>query len=111
MQELEEVEMEDVELTSGTVEVELKDFEFVPYLFHVKAGDVTFLFDNTATHAHNYRISAWDDHENVVYPGPKIGARRKRKVHIKLDPGVYYVFCNLSDHEDRGMVGKLFVEP
>lgn len=109
--ELEEVKAEDVPLTTGAVECELKDFEFVPHLFRVKAGEVTFIFNNTSTHAHNYRISAWDDHEKVIYPGPKIGARKKRKVTIKLEPGVYYVLCNLSDHEERGMVGKLFVEP
>jgi len=111
LRELEGVKAEDVPLSSGTIEVELKDFEFVPHLFHVKAGDVTFLFNNTSTHAHNFRITTWDDHENVIYPGPKIGARRQRKVTITLEPGVYYVLCNLSDHEERGMVGKLFVEP
>jgi len=115
--QLEGVTAEDVPLLTDVVEVELKDFEFVcsassvPNIFRVKAGEVTFIFNNTSTHAHNFRITAWDGHENVIYPGPKVGARKKRKVKITLEPGVYYVLCNLSDHEERGMVGKLFVEP
>jgi len=117
VQQLEGIKPEDVPLLTGEVEVELVDFEFVcsassiPHVFRVKAGEVTFIFNNTSTHAHNFRITAWDDHENVIYPGPKVGARKKRKVKITLEPGVYYVLCNLSDHEERGMVGKLFVEP
>lgn len=111
IEQLEGVKAEDVELTSGTINMELKDFEFVPAILKVKAGTVTFLFDNTATHAHNYRITTWDNHENIIFKGPKIGARRQREMDIELQPGVYYVLCNLSDHESRGMVGKLFVEP
>lgn len=111
LHELEEVKMEDVELTTGTINVELRDFEFDPPVLHVKAGKVTFFFENASTHAHNYRIAAWDDHESIVFKGPKIGARKKREMDIDLEPGTYYVLCNLSDHEERGMVGKLFVEP
>lgn len=111
IKELEGVKAEDVPLTEGSVTAELVDFEFKPRLFRVEAGNVDFIFQNTSTHAHNYRVTAWDDHENIIYPGPKIGAAKTREVTIKLEPGVYYVLCNLSDHEQRGMVGKLIVEP
>jgi plastocyanin len=111
VKELEGVTAADVPLSEGPVTVELADFELKPRLFRVKAGDVDFVFQNPSTHAHNYRVTAWDNHENIIYPGPKIGASKTREATITLEPGIYYVLCNLSDHEERGMVGKLIVEP
>jgi len=110
IKELEKVQASDVSLSTGSATVELVDFEFKPKVVKVKAGDVNFVFKNPSTHAHNYRIAAWDNHENIIYPGPKIGAAKTREDTIALKSGVYYVFCNLSDHEQRGMVGKLIVE-
>jgi len=110
--ELEQIKPEDVPLAENPIHVVLKDFEIVPNVLRVKAGEVTFVFENTSTHTHNYRIAAWDNHKKVIFPGrPKVGANQKREVTIHLEPGVYYVRCNVSDHEERGMVGKLFVEP
>lgn len=91
-------------------EIELKDYEFVPKVVKVKAGEVEFAWDNTATHAHNYRIVKKGT-EEVVFPGPKVGAMRRQRKILELEPGEYEVFCNLSDHLERGMIGLLFVEP
>ncbi|MFQ5813911.1 MAG: cupredoxin domain-containing protein [Anaerolineae bacterium] len=109
--ELEGVKAEDVELATGPVAIELKDFELVPNLIRVKAGETTFILNNTSTHTHNYRIVAWDDRKNVIYRGrPKVGAKKTKEDTLPLEPGVYYIYCNVSDHEERGMVGKLFVD-
>ncbi len=96
-------------VAGDVVEIELKDYEFAPVDVKVKAknGEVRFLWKNTSTHAHNYRILKGDQ---IVYPGPKVGAKKKREETLKLAPGEYEVICNLSDHEERGMKGKLIVE-
>lgn len=97
-------------MSGNAVRIELKDYEFNPVDVRVKSqnGEVHFLWENTSTHAHNYRIV--DKSGNIVYPGPKVGAKKKREETLKLPPGEYKVFCNLSDHEERGMKGTLVVE-
>jgi len=102
---------EAVTVSGNEVRIELKDFEFVPKDVVVKAGDITFIWDNTSTHAHNYRILRADNPKDIIYPGPKVGAKKKQTKTLKLEPGDYIVICNLSDHEKRGMKGTLKVVP
>lgn len=97
-------------VSGNEVKIELKDFKIVPAELTVKAGEIKFTWQNTSTHAHNYRIVKWSNHSEIIYPGPKVGAKKKQVKTLKLEPGEYYVFCNLSDHEKRGMKGKLTVQ-
>lgn len=92
------------------INISLVDFEIKPAVLEFSGGERTFRWDNTSTHAHNYRIVKWDDHEEIIYPGPKVAAKRKQAKEIEIGPGEYYIFCNLSDHEKRGMRGKLIVK-
>lgn len=101
-------------LTEGTVVIKLENFAISPGNVQVKAGDVEFQWENPSNNAHNYRIVRGNDPVNasdadVVYPGPKVGAKRTQIDTLTLEPGEYTVFCNLSDHLERGMRGRLLV--
>lgn len=89
----------------GRVEIELADFKITPNEFTVRAGDITFAFENAGRYTHDFRIEG----EEVDMKAPKIGARRSREWSVTLSPGTYRISCPISNHDQRGMEGTLVV--
>ncbi len=90
---------------AGRVEIELADFKITPDEFTVRAGDVTFAFENTGRYTHDFRIEG----EDLDVKAPKLGARRSREWSVTLSPGTYRISCPISNHDQRGMEGTLVV--
>ncbi len=89
----------------GIVGIELTDFKITPNEFTVKAGEVTFAFENKGRYTHDFRIEG----QGIDVKAPKIGARRSREWSATLAPGTYRISCPISNHDQRGMEGTLVV--
>ncbi len=89
----------------GRVEIELADFKITPNELTVRAGEITFAFENTGRYTHDFRIEG----QGIDVKAPKVGARRSREWSATLTPGTYRISCPISNHDQRGMEGTLIV--
>lgn len=89
----------------GRIEIEQSDFKLTPNEFTVKAGEVSFVFENTGRYTHDFRIEG----QGIDVKAPKNGARRTREWSYTLGPGTYRISCPISNHDQRGMVGTMVV--
>lgn len=91
--------------SEGRVDIALTDFKITPNEFTVKAGEVTFAFENKGRYTHDFRVEG----QGVYEKGPMIGTGRSREWSTTLEPGTYRIFCRIGDHDQLGMVGTMVV--
>ncbi len=94
-------------VAGNAVEMELKDFEFVPTDLIVSAGEITFTVVNAGRYTHDFRVEG----EGLDEKSPRVAAGRTLEWTVVVEPGVYHLSCPISNHADRGMIGTLTVTP
>lgn len=92
---------------SNTIGITLKDFKLEPSEVTARAGKVTFVLKNEGRYTHNFHVEG----QGVDWTGPKFGPGRTHTVELALEAGEYRISCPVSNHDQRGMVGKLVVRP
>ncbi|MBI4213558.1 MAG: cupredoxin domain-containing protein [Chloroflexi bacterium] len=89
----------------GRVEITLRDFSLNPNTVTVLAGPTTFVLKNEGRYTHDFRIQGGGADETA----PKVGAGRTGEWTVTLAPGEYRISCPISNHDERGMEGKMVV--
>ena len=107
---------------TATLDVELKDFGFVPNTFEVPAGaTVTLNMKNTGTVTHEYVIMMYgkdatppfsdDDEPNIFWEHEvEMGASETSTFTAPTQPGDYHIVCGIPAHIEQGMVATLTVK-
>jgi LPXTG-motif cell wall-anchored protein len=91
----------------STTTVVLAEFTFTPDRMVVAAGRDTFALQNTGQFPHNVHIEG-NGVSVDVSPNPVAGGDSFTGA-VTLAPGTYDVWCPISNHRERGMVGTLTV--
>jgi len=91
----------------STTTVVMAEFTFTPDQMVVPAGRDTFVLQNTGQFPHNVHIEG-NGVSVDVSPDPIAGGSSFTGA-VTLAPGTYDVWCPVSNHRDRGMVGTLTV--
>lgn len=89
----------------GRVDITLRDFSLNPNTVTVRAGRTTFVLKNEGRYTHDFRVQG----EGVDETAPKVGAGRTGEWTLTLVPGEYRISCPISNHDERGMEGKMVV--
>lgn len=92
----------------GIVEVAVEgdEYSFSPATVTVEQGaSVKLTFKNTGNVSHTWTIDSLDLDTGSVAPG-----RSKTIEFDAVEVGSYKIYCDVSGHEDLGMVGTLNVE-
>jgi len=110
------------------IDLEMKDFAFVPARLTVKAGDVIhFNAENTTNNIHDFTIDKVDaDLYIVALPGDGEHAHMddamadvhfafteagKGAIQVRIhEPGEYVYYCSVPGHREAGMEGTIIVE-
>jgi len=88
------------------VNVEMKEYEFVPAQITVRAGETVRLnLRNTGQFPHNLTIGTI----NIQLKDNLASGQRGAMDLDFTRPGSYDIWCPVGTHKDRGMVGKLTV--
>lgn len=107
---------------TATLDVELKDFSFVPNAFEVPAGaTVTLNLKNTGTVTHEYVIMLYgkdatppfsdDDEPNIFWEHEvEMGASETVTFTAPTQPGEYHIVCGIPAHIEQGMIATLTVK-
>jgi plastocyanin len=91
----------------STTTVVMAEFTFAPDKMVVPAGRDTFVLQNTGQFPHNVHIEG-NGVSVDVSPNPVAGGDSFTGA-VNLAPGTYDVWCPVSNHRDRGMIGTLTV--
>ncbi len=95
--------------TASRVEIKAFEFAYDPKDLTVRAGEITFVVENTGAIEHNFVIEAAGG--QTVAQIPNIGVRRTAELRVTLQPGAYTQVCTLPGHREAGMVGTITVTP
>jgi plastocyanin len=89
-----------------TIEMEGKDFEFVPKDITVSPGEKFALkLINTGTQPHMWEIEGRPE----THVHAEAGEVTVRVVTAPQRPGIYKTICTEAGHEEAGMIGRLIV--
>ena len=109
-----------------SVSIEMRDFEFIPATFEVKAGDVVEIaFTNMGSVTHDFTIEDADldsmmmgememveghaDDEGMAMHVPlEMGHQAMARMRVH-EPGEYVFYCTVAGHRELGMEGTLRV--
>jgi plastocyanin len=92
----------------STSTVVMSEFMFAPDNMRVSAGRDTFTLQNSGMFPHNLHIEGNGVSVDVKADGPVAGGESFTGA-VTLAPGTYDVWCPVSNHRERGMVGTLTV--
>jgi plastocyanin len=92
----------------STTTVVMNEFTFSPDRMVVPAGRDTFAMQNTGQFPHNVHIEGNGVSVDVKPDGPVAGGDSFSGA-VTLAPGTYDVWCPVSNHRERGLVGTLTV--
>jgi uncharacterized cupredoxin-like copper-binding protein len=108
-----------------TVEVEMREMEYLPSKIEVKRGEqIRFVIHNTGTEAHEFLLATTEEnlkHEAVMRKHPdmehdepnglRIAAKQSGEILWKFSkPGTFEYACLIPDHREYGMTGKVIVK-
>jgi LPXTG-motif cell wall-anchored protein len=88
--------------------VVMTEFAFSPDALVVPAGRDTFVLQNAGMFPHNVHIEGNGISVDVKPDSPVAGGESFTG-SVNLTPGTYEVWCPVSNHRERGMVGTLTV--
>jgi plastocyanin len=93
------------DFANGEIEIDLKEYEFVPSRIRTRPGTVVFVLRNAGRFAHDFHVEGpgFEVYAEKFSPG------RTVRVQAVMQEGEYKVSCPLSNHDERGMHGKLIV--
>ncbi len=75
----------------------------------IPPGRIRFFLENKGTLAHNFQVRHPDGTD--IKKTKNVGARKTGEMVIDLAPGNYLIACPVSDHDRRGMLRPLIVDP
>ena len=90
-------------LLPAELEVVAKEFSLEPSVSTVRAGEVTFVIKNDGFIEHNFIIEGIDEKVDLILP------QESETLTVNLSPGTYRLVCNVSGHEEAGMVSEITV--
>jgi plastocyanin len=92
-----------VQVAGGKIEIAFTEYEMKPDKIRVGPGAVTFVLRNKGRFAHNFHVEGpgVDAHAEKFSPGTTI------RLEVALQEGEYKLSCPLSNHDQRGMHGRL----
>jgi len=108
-----------------TVEIEMKEMEYLPYRVEVKRGEqIRFVVRNTGTESHEFLLATPAEnlkHEAAMRKNPdmehdepnglRIAAKKSGEILWKFTkPGTFEYGCLIPDHREYGMTGKVIVK-
>jgi plastocyanin len=93
------------DFANGEIEIALKEYEFTPSRIRTRPGAVVFVLRNAGRFAHDFHVEGpgFEVYAEKFSPG------RTVRVQAVMQEGEYKVSCPLSNHDERGMNGKLIV--
>jgi plastocyanin len=88
--------------------VQVGDYFYEPTTLTVRPGEIRLVLTNGASRRHSWNLQ--DRITGVDLAGTELGAREE-KVFTFTAPGAgpYRMYCNITDHAERGHVGTLIV--
>jgi plastocyanin len=93
---------------STDITITLDDYTIRPQTLYVPKGKrLTFTVVNKGRLGHTFRIRSRGDHNVLTMTTIKPGEQMTKR--SKLAKGAYTMYCALSNHEELGMRGKLYV--
>ena len=110
---------------SRTVEIEMKEMEYLPSKVEVKRGEqIRFIIRNTGTEDHEFLLATTAEnlkHEAAMRKNPdmehdepnglRIAAKKSGEILWKFTkPGTFEYACLIPDHREYGMTGKVIVK-
>ncbi len=108
-----------------TVEIEMKEMEFLPWTIEVKRGEqIRFMLRNIGTEDHEFLLATTEEnlkHEAAMRKNPNMehdepnGVRLRAKKSAEIlwkftKPGTFEYACLIPDHRGYGMTGKVIVK-
>jgi uncharacterized cupredoxin-like copper-binding protein len=108
-----------------TVEVEMREMEYLPPKIEVKRGEqIRFVIRNTGTEAHEFLLATTAEnlkHEAAMRKNPtmehdepnglRIAAKQSGEILWKFSkPGTFEYACLIPDHREYGMTGRVVVK-
>lgn len=91
------------DFANGEIGIALKEYQFVPSRIRTRPGAVVFVLRNEGRFAHDFHVEG----PGVEVYAEKFSPGRTVRVRAVLQEGEYKVSCPLSNHDERGMHGKL----
>jgi uncharacterized cupredoxin-like copper-binding protein len=108
-----------------TIEVEMREMEYLPPKIEVKRGEqIRFVIHNTGTEAHEFLLATTEEnleheavmrkHPNMEHDEPnglRIAAKQSCEILWKFSKrGTFEYACLIPDHREYGMTGKVIVK-
>lgn len=94
-----------VQIDGGRIEIVLTEYEMKPSRIRVRPGSVQFVLRNEGRFAHNFHVEG----PGVDTTAEKFSPGRTARLEFSLGEGEYKISCPLSNHDQRGMHGRLVV--
>jgi plastocyanin len=89
-------------------EIQVGDYYYQPSDLVVRAGDVRIVLSNVAGRRHTWHVQ--DRATGADLASADMRAREAATVTFTAPPeGTYRIYCNITDHAERGQVGTLTV--
>jgi plastocyanin len=90
------------------VAMQLGDYFYEPSTLTIAPGEVRLVLTNGASRRHSWNLQDRATGADLV--GTEIGARQEQLVTFTAPAaGTYRIYCNITDHAERGHVGTLIV--
>ena len=90
------------------IQIEAVSYSYNPANLSARPGTIRFVVANTADEVHGFEIEGQGIEEAIEEIQP--GTTDSLTVTL-TQPGKYEIYCPVDDHEERGMVGTLTIEP
>ena len=114
----------DPKTPARTIEVEMREMEYLPPKIEVKRGEqIRFVIHNTGIEAHEFLLATTAEnlkHEAVMRKNPdmehdepnvRIAAKQSGEILWTFTkPGTFEYACLIPDHREYGMTGKVIVK-
>lgn len=94
-----------VQVEGGTVEIVLTEYEMKPNRIRARPGTIKFVVRNEGRFAHNFHVEG----AGVDTTAEKFSPGRTLRLELGLGTGEYKISCPLSNHDQRGMHGRLVI--
>jgi plastocyanin len=89
-------------------EIQVGDYFYRPSDLVVRPGEVQIVLTNVAGRRHTWHLQ--DPASGADLAGAEMRAREAATVTFTAPPaGTYRIYCNITDHAERGQVGTLTV--
>jgi uncharacterized cupredoxin-like copper-binding protein len=89
-----------------TIEITLRDFEFVPNDITIPANtDVVLVITNAGPTVHNLVAVDYNDPATPLAHSGNVKSGESVTMTVNLPPGDWFLYCDIMGHYDLDMVG------